>query len=62
MFVDSLLHRSAGFIDVNLPALTGNLTDYAILFSWVGGMLRAYTRCDRSVVSMLLEISVKTEK
>ena len=62
MFLDSLLHRSASFIDVNLPALTGNPVDYAFLFSWVGGMLRAYTRCDRSVVSMLLEISVKTEK
>ena len=62
MFLDSLLHRSASFIDLNLPALKGNLIDYAILFSWVGGMLRVYTRCNRSVVSMLLEISVKTEK
>ena len=32
LFLDSLLHRSASTADVNLPTLTENLVDYAILF------------------------------
>lgn len=31
----SLLHLSAGFADVDLPTLTRNVVDYAILFSRV---------------------------
>ena len=31
LFLDSLLHRSASSADVNLPTLTENLVDYAIL-------------------------------
>ena len=39
VFLDSHLHRSLCFPDVDFASLAGNLVDYGIIFSWVDGAL-----------------------
>ena len=44
VFIDPLLHRSCCFTDVDFASFAGNPIDYALLFSWIDGVL-CVTRC-----------------
>ena len=42
MFFDSMLHRSSTLADVDFTVFTGNLVNYAILFSRLDSVFRSY--------------------